>query len=133
METILVYNIKQKDKIIGKLKNISKNETLRNIRPYLKKMADNNEFISIQKNNDIKIIDKDIEDDFILEDILINENGEFKIYINGEDRSELNNNINNNINATEHSQNQQAYINYYNNNLTNNNHNRFIQFQSNNQ
>ena len=49
IKSILVYNINQKDKIIGKLNNISKKETLRNIRPYIRKMDSNNEFISIKE------------------------------------------------------------------------------------
>ena len=84
-------NINQKDKIIGKLKNISKNETLSKIRPNIKKMAQNNEFILIKTNEEIDKIDKDIEDDFTLEDILINQNGVCKIYISGSNKNELNN------------------------------------------
>ena len=88
---ILIFNINQKDKIIGKLKNISKNETLSKIRPNIKKMAQNNEFILIKTNEEIDKIDKDIEDDFTIEDILINQNGVCKIYISGSNKNELNN------------------------------------------
>ena len=41
IKTILVYNINKKDKIVGILKDISKEETLRNIRTKIKKMNEN--------------------------------------------------------------------------------------------
>ena len=97
---ILIYNINQKDKIIGKLNNISTKETLRNIRPYIRKMDSNNEFISIKGMNQKEIIDIDVEDTFLIEDILIYEYGVFKIYINRLIKNELNN-MNNNININE--------------------------------
>ena len=125
---ILIYNINQKDKIIGKLNNVSTKETLRNIRPYIRKMDSNNEFISIKVMNQIETIDIDVEDTFLIEDILIYEYGVFKIYINGPIRNELNN-MNNNININEPIQNQRMQMN--NNNINNynliNNMNNFQQ------
>ena len=96
IKSIYIYNINQKNKIIGKLNNISRKETLKKIRPYIRKMNENNEFLSIKKMNETEIIDKDIEDDILIEDILINENEVFKIYINGPIQNKLNN-MNNNI------------------------------------
>ena len=117
IKEILIYNINQKDKIIGKLKNISKNEALSKIRPNIKKMTQNNEFVSIKANEEIDTIDKDVEDDFNLEDILINQNGVFKIYISGSNKNELNN-INNNVHIQ--NQNEPVHINNNNFNLNNN-------------
>ena len=120
IKSILVYNINQKDKIIGKLNNISKSEKLGNIRPYIRKMNENNEFISIKGNNQKEIIDKDIENDFFVEDILIYEYGIFKIYINVPIKNEINymnNDIDiNNINIDEQYQNGEIQINNDNSN-----------------
>ena len=120
INAIFVYNINQKDKIIGKLKNISKEETLQNIRPNIRKMTQDNEFISINEKKEIKIIDKDIEDEFTIEDILINEKGELKIYINGFNKSDINNK-NSNVKINDSKQNGRMQI--YNNNSKNSNFN----------
>jgi len=76
---ILVYCITNKNKIIGKLENISKKESLKNIRPKIKKMNQNDEFVKLKNDNNFSILDKDIEEDFSLGDILIEENGIYQI------------------------------------------------------
>lgn len=77
---ISVYFINQNNKIVGRLKGISKEESLDNIRPKLKKMAAQHEFVQI-KEGKVEYVDIDIESDFSLEEILIKENGDMKIYI----------------------------------------------------
>ena len=100
IKSIFVYNLNKKNIIIGKLNNISKNEKLGNIRPKITKMSKDDDFISI-KNKEIVIIDKDIENQIILNDILINENGESRIYINNSNNNEIKKNNNNNLNEPE--------------------------------
>ena len=121
IKSILVYNINQKDIIIGILKDISQKESLENIRQKIKKMTLNNNFISLKENQKIEIIDQDIESDFLLEDIIINENGVFKIFINGQNNKELNNNYNNMEN------NNINQMHNYQMNIDNNNFNNFKQ------
>jgi len=132
---ILVYNINQKDRIIGKLRNFSKNETLNNIRPYIKKMTENNEFISIKKTKDIETIDKDVEYDFTIEDIIIQEKGELRIYIGNIDnliKNPMSNIYNNNTNRVlPNKQNINNNNNYIiNNNINNKEPNVFNQFKN---
>ena len=127
IKSIFVYNLNKKNIIIGKLNNISKNEKLGNIRPKITKMSKDDDFISI-KNKEIDIIDKDIENQIILNDILINENGESRIYINNSNNNEIKNNNNNNLNEPEQNNNCNGYntnINYNNNNLVINGINQF--------
>ena len=58
VEQVLVYNINKKDKIIGILRNISKNETLDEIRHQIRKMTENDEFILYKGTKDIETIEK---------------------------------------------------------------------------
>ena len=80
IETIFIYSINNKNKVIGKLENISKSESLKNIRFKIKKMNIDDEFVK-PINNNFDIFDKDMEEDFSLKDILIKENEVYKIYI----------------------------------------------------
>ena len=80
IKEILVYNINEKDKIVGLLKDILKGETLKNIRNKIKKMNDMHVFIKYINNEKINIIDKDIEEDFTIESILINDKETYKIF-----------------------------------------------------
>ena len=133
IEQILIYNINKKDKIIGILRNISKNEILGEIRPQIRKMNENDEFILYKGTKEIETIDKEIEDDFTIEDILINENEKFKIYINGLNKIDLND-INNNSNSNMQKQNKQIQNNNNNRNnimFNNSEDNIFNQFSSN--
>ena len=50
IKEILVYNINEKDKIVGLLKDILKGETLKNIRNKIKKMNDMHVFIKYINN-----------------------------------------------------------------------------------
>ena len=81
IQSILVYRINHVNKVIGKFENISKKVYLKNIRPKIKKMDENDEFVKPKQNGDLDIFDKDMEDQFRIEDILIVENGEYKINI----------------------------------------------------
>ena len=74
IKIIFVYSIKKKNKVIGKIDNISLKESLKRIRPKLKKMNQNDEFIKPINNDNFDIFDKDLEEDFSLEDIIIREN-----------------------------------------------------------
>ena len=114
IDSIFVYDINQKDKIIGKLKGVNKKESIKKLRPYIKKMEKDDEFISLNEEKE-EIIDKDIEDDFLLEDIIISEKGLFKIYIK---KNELNNNKKK-FDIFEPIQNEQI-IKIQNNNFNNN-------------
>ena len=49
IKSILVYNINQRDIIIGILKDVSKKEPLENIRPKIRKMTKNNNFILLKE------------------------------------------------------------------------------------
>ena len=87
------------------------------------------EFIKFKENGEIQTIDKDVEEDFCIEDILLKEN-EFKIFI--KDSNNNSNNINNNIfNAFENQLNMNNnncnMINMNNNNFNANNINNFQQ------
>ena len=113
-DSIFVYDINQKDKIIGKLKGVNKKESIKKLRPYIKKMEKDDEFISLNEEKE-EIIDKDIEEDFLLEDIIISEKGLFKIYIK---KNELNNNKKK-FDIFEPIQNEQI-IKIQNNNFNNN-------------
>ena len=93
---IYIYSISNKNKIIGKLENVSKKESLKNIRPKIKKMSPNAEFVKPKNNNTYDIFDKEMEGDFSLEDILIEEYGDNKIFI--KESNIKNNIISNNIN-----------------------------------
>ena len=114
IDSIFVYDINQKDKIIGKLKGVNKKESIKKLRPYIKKMEKDDEFISLNEEKE-EIIDKDIEEDFLLEDIIISEKGLFKIYIK---KNELNNNKKK-FDIFEPIQNEQI-IKIQNNNFNNN-------------
>ena len=85
VEKLFIYSTNNKNKILGKLENISKKEKLKNIRAKIKKMNKDDEFVKPTNNNNIDIFDKDMEEDFSLEDILIEENELFKIYIKESD------------------------------------------------
>ena len=114
IDSIFVYDINQKDKIIGKLKGVNKKESKKKLRPYIKKMEKDDEFISLNEEKE-EIIDKDIEEDFLLEDIIISEKGLFKIYIK---KNKLNNNKKK-FDIFEPIQNEQI-IKIQNNNFNNN-------------
>ena len=98
LESIFVYSINNKNKVIGKLKNVSKKESLKNIRPKIKKMTLNDEFVK-PINDKYDIFDKDLEEDFVLKDILIEENEIYKIYIKESDIENIiqENNVNTNF------------------------------------
>lgn len=66
IKIIFVYSIKNKNKVIGKIDNISLKESLKRIRPKLKKMNQNDEFIKPINNDNFDIFDKDLEEDFSL-------------------------------------------------------------------
>ena len=51
-------------------------------------MEEDDEFISINEEKE-EIINKDIEEDFLIEDIIIKEKGLFKIYIERKNKNEL--------------------------------------------
>ena len=97
---VFIYSTNNKNKIIGKLSNISKDETLKQIRPKIKKMDINDELVR-PTNDNYDIFDKDMEEDFCLEDLLIKENDVYKIFIkesndknvNHENRNSINNNL----------------------------------------
>ena len=112
IKAIYIYNINQKDKIIGKLKDISRDAPLANIRPQIKKMTDYQEFIKFKENGETQTINREVEEDFCIEDILLKEI-EFKIFI--KDSNNNSNNINNN----------NFNINNMNNNFNVNNMNNF--------
>ena len=77
---VYIYSMCNKHKVIGKLENVSIYESLKKIRPKIKKMTKNDEFIK-PINDYFDIFDKDMEEEFCLRDILIKENGVYKIYI----------------------------------------------------
>ena len=104
IKSILIYDINNRNKIIGRIVNIPKKETLKNVRSKIKKMNDEDEFLMIGNDNNFDAIDKDIEEDFPLEDILIKENEIYKINIRKSMDKIINkdiNNINNNNNKDE--------------------------------
>jgi len=68
IKSILVYSINNRNKVIGKLEGILQKESLRNIRAKIKKMNQNDEFVKPTNDNNFDIFDKDMEDDFTLED-----------------------------------------------------------------
>jgi len=125
IKIIFVYSIKNKNKVIGKIDNISLKESLKRIRPKLKKMNQNDEFIKPINNDNFDIFDKDLEEDFSLEDIIIRENNVYKIYIKpaNENKTIHNNNINNfNFNNNDNDMNNMNNIinnNNFNNNINN--------------
>ena len=95
--TILVYYTSDKNKVIGKLKNISIQESLKEIRTKIKKMNPNDEFVKPKNKGNYDIFDKAMEEDFSLEDILIKENGIYKINIKQSSNNILINDNNNNL------------------------------------
>ena len=80
-------------------------------------MEEDDEFISINEEKE-EIINKDIEEDFLIEDIIIQEKGLFKIYIERKNKNELNKNKTN-FDIIEQIQNEQL-IKIQNNNFNNN-------------
>ena len=80
IDYVYIYSISDKHKILGKLENVSKYESLKEIRPKIKSMSKSDEFVK-PMNGVFDSLDKNTEEDFCLRDILINENGAFKIYI----------------------------------------------------
>ena len=118
INSIWIYNINHRDVIIGKLKNVSKDIKLNNIRPYIKSMSLNNVFISIKVGKYIEKIDKSAEDVCTIEDILIKEKGDYRIYI-GTLNQQSNNNLNNHNSKNKVINNEQKNINN-NNHLLNN-------------
>ena len=80
IKIIFVYNINKKDKIVGLLKKVLKGETLKNKRIQIKKMNERYEFIKYINNEEINIFDEEIEEDFTIEIILINDKGTYKIF-----------------------------------------------------
>ena len=99
IKSILIYDINNRNKIIGRIVKIPKKETLKNVRSKIKKMNDEDEFLMIGNDNNFDAIDKDIEEDFPLEDILIKENEIYKIYIKESDIKNIiqKNNVNTNF------------------------------------
>ena len=114
IKSVFIYYINNRNKVIGKLENISKKEKLKNIRPLIKKMNKNDEFVKPLNGNDFDIFDKEMEEDFSFDDILIKENGLYKIYIKESSDNLINKDINKNIN------NMNNNINNFNNNKSNN-------------
>ena len=80
IDYVYIYSISDKHKIIGKLEHASIYESLRGIRPKIKLMSKSDEFVK-PMNGVFDSLDKDTEEDFCLRDILINENGVYKIYL----------------------------------------------------
>jgi len=80
IDYVYIYSTSDKHKIIGKLENVSKYESLKGIRLKIKLMSKSDEFVK-PMNGIFDILDKDTEEDFCLKDILINENAIYKIYI----------------------------------------------------
>ena len=80
IDYVYIYSISDKHKIFGKSENVSKYESLKEIRPKIKSMSKSDEFVK-PMNGDFDSLDKNTEEDFCLRDILINENGVYKIYI----------------------------------------------------
>ena len=119
IKIIFVYSINDKNKVIGKLENISLKESLKEIRPKIKRMTQNDEFVKPTNNYNFDIFDKEMEQDFSLNDILIKENNVYKINIKPNENKNIiiNNNLNNinNINFTNKKKNM------INNNMMNNN------------
>ena len=73
---IKIY-IKGFNTVLKRMKDVSKNETLNNIRPLVKRMTKEHQFI----NKENEPIDPDAEEDYTVEDISIDDNGIYKIYI----------------------------------------------------
>ena len=134
IKIIFVYSIKNKNKVIGKLGNISIKESLKRIRPMIKKMNQNDDFVKPTNNDNFDIFDKDLEDDFLLEDIIINENNVYKIYIKpaNENRNIQNNNYINKLNMNNNNNNLKNMNNITNNNMYNINRNNVINNKINN-
>ena len=129
IKEILVYNINKKDKIVGILKDILKGETLNNIRTKIKKMNDKHEFIKYINNENINTIDKEIEEEITIENILINDKEAYKIFFqeqnNYQNKNEqINNNYNYNFNNNNQNFNKMKNMNNFNN--FNNNMNNLI-------
>jgi len=129
IKEIFVYNINEKDKIVGILKAILKGETLKNIRNKIKKMNDMHVFIKYINNEKINIIDKEIEEDFTIENILINDKETYKIffqeqYIYQNKNEQINNNLNYNYNFNNNNNNFNNNRNFNNlQNMSNMNYN----------
>ena len=135
IKIIFAYFIKSKNKVIGKLENISIKESLKRIRPKLKRMKQNDEFVKPTNYDNFDIFDKDLEEEFSLEDIIIKENNVYKIYIKPANENKIiqnnnNSNFNNNDNIMNNMNNM---TNINNNNNLNNNivHKKFINNQMN--
>ena len=94
LQSVFIYSIEDRNKIIGKLGNISIKESLKNIRPKVKKMTKNDVFVKLKSIDNYDIFDKDMEEEFLLEDVLIKEDWVYKIYI--KESNDKNNNICNN-------------------------------------
>ena len=71
------FFFKGSDTVLRRMTDVSKNETLNNIRPKVKKMTNEHQFINKQNEP----IDPDAEEDYTIEDISIDDNGIYKIYI----------------------------------------------------
>ena len=80
-------------------------------------MEEDDEFISINEEKE-EIINKDIEEDFLIEDIIIQVKGLFKIYIERKNKNKLNKNKTN-FDIIEPIQNEQL-IKIQNNNFNKN-------------
>ena len=81
IKSIFIYDINNRNTIIGRITNISKKEKLKDLRPKIKKMSDDDVFLMTGNDINFDAIDKEIEEDFPLEDILIKENDIYKINI----------------------------------------------------
>ena len=76
-----------KKRVIAFLKDVSKGDTLDKIRDQLKmknKMGEDYFFVDKDKDNDI--LDKDLENDYTLEDILREDNGSLRIFLSQKDQ-----------------------------------------------
>ena len=122
IQSVLIYNIENKNKVIGKLENVSKNDSLKSIRSKIKKMTESDEFVKPKNNGDSEIFDKDMEEEFSLEDILIKENDVYKLFIKisnykNNNNTEIQNNSinqkkNNNVKINENNSTNQININF---------------------
>ena len=81
IKSIFIYDINNRNTIIGRITNISKKEKLKDLRPKIKKMNDDDVFIMTGNDINFDAIDKEVEEDFPLEDILVKENDIYKINI----------------------------------------------------
>ena len=64
INNVFIYFINKPNKVIGKLENVYMHETLRNIRPKIKKMKKSDEFVK-PMNVNFDIFDKDMEEVFV--------------------------------------------------------------------